>query len=44
MPIRIPQKRIETLPMGEYVAVIKSLEIEHRDFGRGEQEQVRWFF
>lgn len=44
MAIRIPQKHVETLPMGEYVATIKSLDSEIRDFGRGDQEQVRFFF
>ena len=44
MAIRIIQRTIETLPMGEYVAVVKSLDSETRDFGRGDQEQVRWFF
>lgn len=44
MAIRIPQKHIITLPMGEYEAVVKSLDSEVRDFGKGDQEQVRWFF
>lgn len=44
MAIRIPQKHVETLPMGEYEALVKALDMEIRDFGSGDQEQVRWFF
>ena len=44
MAIKIQQRTIETLPMGEYVAVVKALDSEVRDFGRGDQAQVRWFF
>lgn len=44
MAIRIPQKHIVTLPMGEYEATVKSLDSEVRDFGKGDQDQVRWFF